>query len=89
MSLRLPRPAHERMKDLASERGLRAADFCTQTVESSSGMSCREVVTINIPSEFAWAVRQAARDLRVIENELIYTAVCRQMAKLSERTAAE
>lgn len=36
MSLRLPRRVHERMKDLARERGPRLADFYTQTVELRS-----------------------------------------------------
>ena len=87
------------MKDLASERGLRAADFYTQTVETfirDELPTCRYIfavendavhITINIPSEFARTVRQAARDRRVSANELIYTAVCHKVDELSERAA--
>lgn len=91
MSLRLPRPAHDCMKDLASQCGLRAAEFYAQTSRRSSGMSCRSNdavhITINISSEFARTVRQVARDRRVSANELIYTAVCHKVDELSERAA--
>ena len=43
-------------------------------------------ITIDVPSEFAKTVRQAARDRRFSANELIYTAVF-QLYELSERAA--
>ncbi|MGZ3371338.1 MAG: hypothetical protein ACXU8X_20660 [Caulobacteraceae bacterium] len=99
MSLRLPRPVHERMKDLASERGLRVADFYTQTVEAFIREELASYkylfavqndavhITVDVLSEFARSVRQAARDRRFSPNELIYTAVCHKVDELSERAA--
>ena len=99
MSLRMPRPVHERMKDLAGERGLRVAGFYTQTVEAfirDELASYRDIyavrndavhITIDGPSEFARTVRQAARDRCFSPNELIYTAVCHKLDELSERAA--
>lgn len=99
LSMRLRRPVHELMKNLASERGLRAAEFYVQTVGTfirDDLQTCRHIfavendaahVTIIVPIEFAKAVRQAAHDRCVSANELIYTAVCHKVDELSERAA--
>lgn len=83
----------------ARMRRVSAADFYTQTVETfirDELPTYRDIlavgtdavhITINIPSEFARTVRQAARDRCVSANELIYTAVRRKIAELSERAA--
>ena len=87
MSLRLPRPVHERMKALAARRGTRAADAYVQAVSAFirnrlathphifAVENDAVHITISIPETFAQDVRDAARTRRVTANELIYTAV--------------
>ena len=97
MSLRLPRPIHERMKALASRRGSRAAETYIDTVEAfirdhlSDDQHIFAVendavhITISTPGAFVRAGGEAAKGRRVSPNELIYTAVLREL----DATAAQ
>jgi len=85
---------HERMKDLAGERGLRWPISTRWPSRRSFEMSWRPTgicrpngdvhITIEAPSGFASMVRQAARDRCFSPNELIYTTVRQKLDVLSE-----
>lgn len=87
MSIRLPRPMHEAMKALAARQGLKAADFYVKTVEvfiREHMAGYRHLfaiendavhISVNVPIQFAYTVRDAAITRRVTPNELVFTAV--------------
>lgn len=99
MSLRLPRPVHERMKALAVSRGQRAADLYAETVERfirEHLVGYRHLfavendavhITISVPAAFAQSVRTAANDRRISPNELIYTAISHELEAVRDDAA--
>lgn len=99
MSIRLPRLMHEAMMAMAAQRGVKAADFYVETVEIFIREHMARYrptftiendavhISVNVPVQFAFKVRDAALGRRVTANELVFTAVSHALESATAEAA--